>query len=245
MCIFLTINICLCCWAPSFLCRLCSRECGCNVLNWRPDWVQLRTFCFTQTPQETRPYWDPLRSFQLLFQFSPLDMPPPALLFSFKLHLLPFIFSLPLCSVSLSVLRYMFGNRVFCPLDLPDVWLLLRRKAVCLSCQKSGSTCWTCCSCQTGLHYISGQHNCHFSFGLSSPVSLWCPPSLSVSRSAACEPLLSTPPAVSALCISELQFKHLAADWDWGFLLSPWKQVRAKDFCVLHNDAILFKLVMF
>lgn len=93
MCVFLTINIRLCCWAPSFLCRLCSRECCCIVLNWRPDWVQLKTFCFTQTHQETRPYWDPLRSFRLLFQFSPLDM-PPALLFSFKLHLLPFIFSL-------------------------------------------------------------------------------------------------------------------------------------------------------
>lgn len=68
--------------------------------------------------------------------------------------------------------------------------------------------------------HVSGQRGCHFSFCSSYP--LLSPPPLSVCQTAACQPvaceaLLSTPIAVSALCISVLQFKHSDDNKRWSF----------------------------
>lgn len=109
--------------------------------------------CFTQTHPETRHYWDTLLSSPFLFQLSVSTcLLCSLILFQTSLALFHFLSACrPLCSLSLSVLWYLFGNLIWnSPLSTCQMFSSYsdERRRACLVRSHVVRTCWTCC-CQT------------------------------------------------------------------------------------------------
>lgn len=187
-----------------------------------------RLHLFHTDTSRKRHYWDTLLSLHFRFSVSTC-LPCSTILFQtwvVLFHLLSVCHTF--CFLSPSVLWYLFANPVWnSPLLTARGLVVIKMKSGILVLSEVCLPCWTCCSCHTGLHHISGQHNCHFSFGLSFPVSSRCSQALFVwSSSARLQPVNPCCPLhqislhyVLVRCSSNTL---LLISFEI-FLLSPWK----------------------
>lgn len=187
-----------------------------------------RLLLFHTDTSRKRHYWDTLLSFHFRFSVSTC-LPCSPILFQTWVVLFHFLSAChTFCFLSPSVLWYLFANPVWnSPLLTARGLVVIKMKSGVLVLSEVCLTCRTCCSCHTGLHHISGQHNCHFSFGLSFPVSLWYSQALFVwSSSARLQP-------VNPCCpLNQVSLHYVLVRCSSNtlllisfevFLLSPWK----------------------